>query len=550
MKASPASEVDSSVPAAERRPLRSADRDRSPGASRLPKLCGADVELGNFIAGEVAPGGTGAFASRLLLRQIRGFPAGSSRDSGVSYEDQDWGRKYLKENGGCIYIDLDHLELAQPEVLSAFDHVACWRAMLQLARRAQAAANAELPAGKCIEVLVNNSDGQGNSYGSHLDFLITRRAWDDLFCHRLHTLLFLASYQASSIVFTGQGKVGSENRQPDVPFQISQRADFFETLSSIETTQRRPIVNSRNEALCGGYRRTVKGRIPACDMARLHVIFYDNTLCPVACLLKVGVMQIVLAMIEAGRVNPQLILDNPLAAVRHWSHDPTLHATAELIGGQRLTAVELQMRCCDEARAFVQEGGCEGIVPQAHEILELWGDTLDKLRRGDFAALSSRIDWILKSSLLERARQQYPTWSGDAPELKRLDLMYGSLRNGLFWACEQNGLVEAVVSEDRIEHFTRHPPEDTRAWTRAMLLRQAQPGEIQRVDWDEIALRVCGPDGWTTRETVWLSDPLAGGKAENERLFQGPGSLAEVVQALNEPSALAASGSNGEGTTI
>jgi len=332
--------ADQVVPATTTQPARPLFRNRSPGATRLPKLCGADIELGNFIAGAESSGGTGAPASRLLLRQIHGFPTGASRDYGVSYEDQDWGRKYLKENGGCIYIDLDHLELAQPEVLSAYDHVACWHAMLRLARRAQTAANAELEEGRIVEVLVNNSDGQGNSYGSHLDFLITRRAWDDLFRHRMHTLLFLASYQASSIVFTGQGKVGSENGMPDVPYQISQRADFFETLSSIETTQRRPIVNSRNEALCGGFRRTVKGKIPALDLARLHVIFYDNTLCPVACLLKVGVMQIVLAMIEAGRVNPELILDNPLEAVQRWSHDPSLRAGAELIGGQQLTAVE------------------------------------------------------------------------------------------------------------------------------------------------------------------------------------------------------------------
>ena len=26
-----------------------------------------------------------------------------------------------------------------------------------------------------------NSDGYGHSYGSHLNFLVTRRAWDDLF---------------------------------------------------------------------------------------------------------------------------------------------------------------------------------------------------------------------------------------------------------------------------------------------------------------------------------------------------------------------------------
>lgn len=517
-------------------PAARAAAKQKPRAERLAKLCGADVELGNFITGAAAVGGTGALASRLLLREIHGFPTGARRDGGVTYDDQDWGRKYLKENGGCIYIDLDHLELAQPETLSAFDHVACAQAMLRLARRAQTAANVQSTDGKIIEVLANNSDGQGNSYGSHLNFLITRRAWDELFFSRMHTLLFLASYQASSIVFTGQGKVGSENRAPAVAYQISQRADFFETLSSIETTQRRPIVNSRNEALCGGFRRVVRRKIPALEMARLHVIFYDHTLCPVASLLKVGVMQIVLAMIEAGRVNPELILDHPLAAVQQWSHDPALDACAELIGGQQLTAVELQLRFFAEASAFVADGGCEGFVPRAKEILELWGDTLQKLSRKDFPALTSRVDWILKASLLDRARHQHPDWTWESPELKRLDLMYGSLRNGLYWACERQGVIEPVVSDERIEHFTQQPPEDTRAWTRAMLLRHAQPEEIERVDWDEISFRVRDRDGWPMREQVWLPDPLASGRAENENLFQRAPGLAGVIETLNESS--------------
>jgi proteasome accessory factor A len=84
----------------------------------------------------------------------------------------------------------------------------------------------------------------------------------------------------------------------------------------------RPIVNSRDEALCGTFREAQEQPATA-DMARLHVIFYDNTLCHVASLLKVGVMQIVLAMIEAGRIKPGLALEDPLDALLRWSHDPT-----------------------------------------------------------------------------------------------------------------------------------------------------------------------------------------------------------------------------------
>ena len=232
-------------------------------------------------------------------------------DNAPAYNPQDWGRRYLAANGGCAYVDLDHLELCLPEVLSAYDHVAAWHAMLVLARGALERANAGLGANAALNegarlgeggrlmAFANNSDGRGNSYGCHLNFLISRRCFDNIFHRKLHYMLFLAGYLTSSIVFAGAGKVGSENGRPAVDFQLSQRADFDETLTGAQTTYDRPIVNSRDESLCG---RAGQGPARAAHgMARLHVIFFDTTLCHVASLLKVGATQIVLAMIEQDR---------------------------------------------------------------------------------------------------------------------------------------------------------------------------------------------------------------------------------------------------------
>mgnify|MGYP000615072306 CR=1 FL=1 len=52
------------------------------------------------------------------------------------YNPQDWGRKFLATNGGCIYIDSNHLEICLPEVRRALEHVAAWHAMLRIARAA------------------------------------------------------------------------------------------------------------------------------------------------------------------------------------------------------------------------------------------------------------------------------------------------------------------------------------------------------------------------------------------------------------------------------
>lgn len=517
----------------------------------LPKLCGADIELGNFVLGSNRHGDTCYEASRAVLRHIEGLPRRQSWrwDWGCSQGSRDqfsgshhrghersqdyycdyyreWGRKFLAGNGGCVYIDLDHLEVCLPEVLSAWDHVAAWHAMLRIARAALEQANREQPPGRRICLLANNSDGQGNSYGSHLDFLITRRAWDNLFYRKIHHLLFLASYQVSSIIFTGQGKVGSENGAPPVAFQLSQRADFFEMLLGPQTTCRRPLVNSRDEPLCG--RRL--------DAARLHVIFFDSTLAQVACLLKVGVMQVLLAMIEADRVNPNLILDDPLDAVLRFSHDPDLKARAAMAEGGQSTALELQFRFLEEARRFVEQGGCDGRVPRAVEILALWEDTLMKLRAGDFPSLARRLDWVLKLLILDRVMREQPALNWSAPEIKHLDHMYSSLdpQEGLYWAYEACGFVERVAGEQQVEHFCHQPPEHTRAWTRAMLLRIA-PEAVEDVDWDRIRFRIRGPRYWPSYRTLCMDDPLGWTRRTGESAFASGRELTEILDALEPP---------------
>ena len=530
---------------------------------RLPKLCGADFELGNLVLGVDLPRGSGALASHLLLREFDGLPLSRTSQStcycpactarrqaldhgyttaqglnddcsmtqyGSAYNAQDWARKFLN-NGGCAYIDLDHLELCIPEVLSARDHVAASHAMFRQARAALKTANARLPEGKKIVALANNSDGQGHSYGTHLNFLLTRRAWSDLFERRLQHLLFLAAYQASSIVFTGQGKIGAENNRPQVNYQISQRADYFEVLMGPQTTWNRPLVNSRDESLCGPW-HGAQASPDSTNKARLHVIFFDQTLCHTSSLLKVGVMQIILAMIEAGHARTNLVLDDPVEAVWQWSHDPTLNRRVRLTSDRKLTAVELQLLFWEEAQRFVAAGGCDGIVPEAQDILELWGDTLRHLRARDYPALARRLDWVLKLQMLQRARQQRPDLDWSSPGLKHLDFMYASLEDGLYWTFENSGMVETLVTNDAIEHFRTEPPENTRAWTRAKLLRLAEPQQVERVDWDSISFSLKGDGYWPRLNTVNLNNPLGFTRSACDRVFQSSANLEEALELL------------------
>ena len=503
----------------------------------VPKVVGADIELSNFILGMAGPEGTGRLASRRLLSVIRGVSSGVvSTPDGI-----DWGRKYLSSNGACAYIDSDHLEVATSETRSAFDHVAYWRAMLATVRDAMGAVNADLPPGCQLQVLANNSDGQGNSYGSHVSVLLSRDAWDTIFCRRAHYMAYLAAFQISSIVITGQGKVGAERSKPNADFQLSQRADFVQTLVSMDTMVFRGVVNSRDEPLCGLGRHAVDP-----PLARLHVIFFDNTLCQVATVLRVGMLQMVVAMLEAGVVNPDLTLDDPLDALEDFTRSPDLTARARLVNGAQWSAVDLQWGFLEEARRFAGRGGFEGVVPDADRLLALWEDTLVKLEARDFDALSRRLDWVLKRRLLQGVLERRPDLTWQSPAIRHLDQLYASVdeRDGLFWPLEASGQVDCVVDAAAIERARHEPPPDTRAWTRAHLLRLAGNSRVELVDWDRVrvSLPTSRPPYYRAR-TVHLPVPFGHTRLENERHFTPAPPLAAVLDELgaaDEPQLTAA----------
>ncbi len=546
-------------------------RARKLATKQVPKLCGYDSELGNFKIGRDIRGCTCDEAAYALLRQIEGSPQvrSAAPESSYSYSyrpesycernqgeycgderqycgqsrvtsggeerdnmSRDWGRKFLAANGGCVYIDLGHLELCTPEVLSAYELVAAWHAMLHIAQQAQTNANEKLPSEEKYEVLINNTDGQ-NSYGSHVDILVTRPTWENIFLRKLQYMLYLASFQVSSMVNTGQGKVGGQNGTGPVPYQLTQRADFMETVVGPQTTSRRPLVNSRNEPLCGWRQPANASADEADKLARLHVIFYDNNLCDASNYLKVGALQILLAMIEAESVNAKLILDDPVGAVVRWSHDPSLQSRERLTSGKKVTAVELQMLFVEEARNFVNAGGCEGVVPDAPQILDLWEDTLLKLGAGELASLAARLDWVLKLSIIQRAMKMNPELTWNSPQIKHLDYLYSSLDadEGLYWIFDRNGFVERIVSDAEIERFVHEPPTDTRAWTRGMLLRRA--GEaVDEVDWDYVTVKCKGSHGWPVYKTIDLANPLAFTKEQTENIFHEDNTVEGVLDAL------------------
>ncbi|HEY7313009.1 MAG TPA: proteasome accessory factor PafA2 family protein [Gemmataceae bacterium] len=480
------------------------------------KVIGADFELANAIETDGRYGRNVADAARLLLAQIPGYPR-TTYWAGTTIE---WGRRFLAGNGGSAYIDSDHLEINLPEHLHAADHAAHVHAGLRIARLAQEQASAQLDDGERLNVLASVSDGQ-KSWGHHLNIMVRRRLFDDLFGRKPHLTGFLATHLATATLYTGQGQVGAGNGRAACDFQLAQRPDWFETLTGIQTTHHRPLLNTRDEPHAGS------------EFARMHIIFFDNVLCPIANYLKGGTTQLVLAMLEAGWIDPMLALDDPLAACWEVSRDWTLKQPLALVGrGRKASAVEVQQRLAELAGEFVASGAAGDSVAGAEDILACWRQTLDWLARRDLAALARRCDWALKFLLLDRQRGRHGlTWR--SPEVKCLDLRYASLdpRDGLFLQLSAAGHVEAMPSAERIERFMSEPPDETRAYLRVHLLRRFGE-DVMDMDWDRIRFRVETDHYWSPGLWLGMRDPCAWGRESSEELFAHCSSLRELIESV------------------
>ena len=104
---------------------------------------------------------------------------------------------------------------------------------------------------------------------------------------------------------------------------------------------------------------------------------------------------------------------------------------------------------------------------------------------------------------------------------------------GLFWAYDKAVRVEHIVNKKEIIKFTRNPPEDTRAWTRAMLLREAGPDRVSEIDWAQMRFIVGDDEHNLEHRTVDLGNPFGFTRQRTERVFKQAGSLVVVIDGLS-----------------
>ncbi|MEY3453021.1 MAG: depupylase/deamidase Dop [Ilumatobacteraceae bacterium] len=412
-------------------------------------------------------------------------------------------------NGARYYVDHAHPECSTPECRTASEVVLYDRAAEEVMRLSMQRAQPLLNGGEIV-VYKNNSDGKGNSYGCHENYLVDRAVPFG----RLVTQI--TPHFISRQVFAGAGKVGCESPGAvpgDIPYQLSQRADFFEEEVGLETTLKRPIVNTRDE--------------PHCDAAkyrRLHVIVGDANMSEVATFLKVGTTAIVLAMIEDDAVGDDLVLAHPVTAIRQVSNDPTLRAAVAMANGKRMTALDIQWQLLERARSWADRHGLEAVsVDDGKRILEEWEAVLDGLSTNP-ESMASVVDWVAKKRLVDGMAARHRLTPTDA-RLKAIDLQYSDLRRekSLALRCGLRTMVDAAAAQ----HAVDAPPESTRAWFRGSCLAKF-PRDIVAANWDSIVFDV----GRDPLRRVPMMEPLRGTRALTGDLIDSCDTAAELIAKL------------------
>ncbi|MCG9896074.1 MAG: proteasome accessory factor PafA2 family protein [Fimbriimonadaceae bacterium] len=381
-------------------------------------------------------------------------------------------------NGGRLYIDRvgDHLEYATAETQTLKDLIAQDRAGQRIILRAIK----DLGIQDQVSVYNNSVDHfYGHTFGCHENYLV--KMSEDFFTHDAPLLFpFLVTRQ----IFAGVGRVGGHilvgtgaptraeleafpidyiwsNQiyqaipDPDVEFQLSQRADHILRTIAGRVRFNRALINPKWEHFYAH-----EGR------HRLHILFGEPNQNEHAYALKIGTTHLVLRLIEDGLLDHSFDLASPLKALRDVSRDPTWKWRVRTSEGDEIGAVDLQREYLTLAQIY------RGESSETDWILNEWESILDGLE-SDPMKLADRVDWVAKRRILDMYRaEEGLEWSDDA--LHSVDMQYHDIdpETSLFHGWKSMEGVRAVVDELDVIDAMADPPGNTRAAGRSAAIRE------------------------------------------------------------------------------
>ena len=429
------------------------------------------------------------FEEESPLRDARGFDMSREVADASQLTDEDLGlANVILTNGARLYVDHAHPEYSTPECTNPRD-VVLWDKAGELVMLDATRLAATIPGTSPILLYKNNTDNKGASYGAHENYLMRRSTpFGEIVRH-------LTPFFVSRQVVTGAGRVGIGQDGRDHGFQLSQRADYFEVEVGLETTLKRPIINTRDE--------------PHADpekYRRLHVIIGDANLSEISTYLKVGTTALVLAMIEDRFITRELTVDQPVRSLRAVSHDPSLKHLLTLADGRTLTAVQLQMEYLELARKYVEDRLGSDADSQTRDVLDRWESVLTRLET-DPVQCARELDWVAKLKLLNSYRDRDGLEWDDA-KLHLVDLQYSDIRpdKGLYHRLVRMGRMDRLLDDADVMDAMHLPPVDTRAYFRGRCLEK-YADRIAAASWDSVIFDLPGHESLQRVPTI---DPLRG----------------------------------------
>src|SRR3954464_7138186 len=205
------------------------------------------------------------FEEESPLRDARGFDMSRETADPTQLTDEDLGlANVILTNGARLYVDHAHPEYSTPECTNPRD-IVLWDKAGERVRAEAARRAATIPGALPIHLYKNNTDNKGASYGAHENYLMRRSTpFADI-------VTYLTPFFVTRQIVCGAGRVGIGQDGSGPGFQLSQRADFFEVEVGLETTLKRPIINTRDEP-----------HADADKYRRLHVIIGDANLAEIS----------------------------------------------------------------------------------------------------------------------------------------------------------------------------------------------------------------------------------------------------------------------------
>ncbi len=487
----------------------------------IHKVLGTETEYGIVIRNQ--PDFNPALASSLV---VNSYPGERARVQ-WSFEEESPGRdargfgfdgqglpevdsglvNAVLTNGARLYVDHAHPEYSSPECYDPLEAALYDKAGELVMARAAEQARRMLKEGERLSLYKNNSDGKGNSYGAHENYLLARSLPFG------EVVKYLTTFLVTRQPIIGAGKVGSENGRPAVPFQLTQRADFFEEEVGLETTLKRPIINTRDEP----HGDVTKYR-------RLHVIIGDANLSEPQIFLKMGITSLLLAALEDGAIPDPLALADPVTACWQVSHDVDLSRPIELEAGGSATALELQGQYLEWLAKYAQSE-----LPEAvwGDVVADWEQVLTDLET-DPMRCADRLDWVAKWRLLNGyAERDGIEWSH--PKMQALDLQYHDVDPdlGLHRRMVRSGAMQRLFTDEEVARACTEPPERTRAYFRGRCVAKFS-GALVAANWDSMVFDT----GGETLKRVPMMEPLRGGKDKVEAILDQADDAAALLEAL------------------